>query len=217
MAEHDPQAYYLTLLRHGESEGNAARVLQGQTDFPLNQRGREQAQALGNYWKRRKIRFDLIISSTLARASQTAEILAAALQIPVELDPAWMERDNGALAGTRMDDPVQRQKRPAFIHPYLHIGETGESQVELYLRAGRNLQKLLDRQPGRYLVVSHSGLLNMATYAILGLAPQANFQGPRFRLRNTAFAEFRYRPYLHEWNIEGFNLHPHWQEQQNDE
>jgi broad specificity phosphatase PhoE len=74
------------------------------------------------------------------------------------------------------------------MHPYQAVGETGESQWELYLRAGRAVQNLLKNPPGRYLVVSHGGILNLAFYAILGIAPQANFTGPRFRFANTAYA-----------------------------
>jgi len=85
----------------------------------------------------------------------------------VEMDPDWMERDNGLLAGLRPDQVEERQLRPPFIHPYQRIGETGESQWELYLRAGRAVQGLLHRPPGRYLVVSHGGILNHALYAIL--------------------------------------------------
>ncbi len=48
-----PLFYTLTLLRHGESEGNAAGVIQGQSDHPLTDKGRQQAQALADRWKAR--------------------------------------------------------------------------------------------------------------------------------------------------------------------
>lgn len=211
MPDHQPQPFEFVFLRHGESEGNVEGIFQGQSDFPLSRRGQQQAQALGKYWKRTSVTFNLIISSTLSRASQTAEIISASLNVPVELQAEWMERNNGQLAGMRFDEAMQRSTRPSFIHPYLPIGETGESQWELFLRAGRNVQNLLNRQPGRYLVVSHGGILNMAMYAILGLTPHANFTGPRFRFHNTAFATLRYQPQQHEWTIEGVNQRPHWQ------
>ncbi len=68
--------HYITLLRHGESEGNTSGVLQGQSDYPLTTLGFEQAQRLALYWKANQVKFDLIISSPLLRASQTAEIIA---------------------------------------------------------------------------------------------------------------------------------------------
>jgi broad specificity phosphatase PhoE len=67
----------------------------------------------------------------------------------------------------------------------------------------------LDRAPGRYLVVSHGGILNMAMYSILSIAPQAHHNGPRFWFRNTTFAEFAYEPDYHNWRLLRFDR-DHW-------
>ncbi len=203
--------YIVTLLRHGESEGNAAGFHQGQSDFPLNTTGKEQSQALARRWQKEEAHFDLVISSPLARARETAEIIIAALEIPLEFDPNWMERNNGLLAGLHPDEAAQRYPRPAFMHPYQAIGETGESQWELYLRAGLAVQTLLNHPPGRFLIVSHGGILNMAMYAILGIIPQANFSGPRFRFGNTAFATLSYLKSEHKWTVLGVNDRRHWE------
>jgi broad specificity phosphatase PhoE len=202
--------YRIVLMRHGQSVGNAAGVHQGQSDFPLNNTGIRQSQALACRWQSEGMTFDCIITSPLRRAQQTAEIIAATLGLSLEIDPDWMERDNGLLAGLRPDQVEERQLRPPFIHPYQRIGETGESQWELYLRAGRAVQCLLHRPPGRYLVVSHGGSLNHALYAILGIVPGANFHGPRFQFRNTAFATLSYNPERHIWLFEGLNDQGHW-------
>jgi 2,3-bisphosphoglycerate-dependent phosphoglycerate mutase len=201
--------YTILLLRHAQSVGNAAGYYQGQSDFPLNETGIRQAQMLARRWKAEKLNFDEIITSPLSRAQQTAEIIGEALKAPVSLDPNWMERNNGRLAGLRPDQIAEQYPRPAFIHPYWPIGETGESQWELYLRAGRAVQDLLNRPPGRYLVVSHGGILNLTMYTILGIVPQANLQGPRFRFRNTAFATLEYNPERHIWSLLGINDHRH--------
>jgi broad specificity phosphatase PhoE len=92
------------------------------------------------------------------------------------------------------------------------IGETGETQWELYLRGGQAMQSLLGRPPGRYLVISHGGLLNMVLYAMLGIVPQANFQGAHFRFRNTAYAVLSYNPAEHYWVLEHLNERSHWTE-----
>ncbi|MEW5868797.1 MAG: histidine phosphatase family protein [Chloroflexota bacterium] len=208
-------SYHVILLRHGESVGNAAGYYQGQSDFPLSETGVLQAQALAQRWLAEKASFTQVISSPLARARQTAEIIAAALgDLPLDLQPLWMERDNGQLAGLRPQEAAERFPRPAFFHPYMPIGQTGESQMELYLRAGSAVQDLLRRPPGRYLVVSHGGLLNMVMYVILGIVPQANFHGPRFRFRNTAFATLTYLPEAHIWRLEGLNDQGHWPSQE---
>jgi len=204
--------YTLVLLRHGESVGNAEGFHQGQVDFALTPKGRSQVRALVRRWKREAVRFDRIVSSPLERALQTAELLGAALDVPVQLDPDWMERNAGLLSGLPRNQAAEAVPRPPFMHPYQAIGETGESQWELYLRAGRALQNLLKNPPGRYLVVAHGGILNMAFYAILGITPQANFTGPRFRFYNTAFATLTYQPGEHKWAVLGVNDRVHWKE-----
>jgi len=202
--------YTVILLRHGESVGNAEGLHQGQTDFPLNETGILQARALARRWKRERRKFDLLISSPLKRSRDTADIIAQALEIPIEVDPLWMERDNGLLSGLRPEDGEQVAPRPAFMNPYQAFGETGESQWELFIRASQAVGNLLRHPPGSYLVVSHGGILNMVLYAILGIPLQANFTGPRFRFGNTAFASLTYRSNEHKWIISGINDHEHW-------
>jgi 2,3-bisphosphoglycerate-dependent phosphoglycerate mutase len=202
--------YTIVLLRHGESVGNVEGFHQGQVDFALTHRGVAQVKALLRRWKHEGVTFDRIIASPLKRASQTAELIAQAMRIPLQLDPDWMERDVGLLGGLRPEEAAEVAPRPPFMHPYQAVGETGESQWELYLRAGRAVQNLLKNPSGRYLVVSHGGILNLAFYAILGIAPQANFTGPRFRFANTAFATLTYRPDEHKWAVLGVNDHAHW-------
>lgn len=202
--------YRVFLLRHAQSEGNAQGVLQGQTDYPLSDIGVQQADALARRWQNEKLSFDCIISSPLSRARQTAEIIAARLGAPLEFDENWMERNNGQIAGLRPEEIEQRGLRPHFVHLYQPIGVDGETQWELYLRAGRAIQDLLRRPPGKLLVVSHGGILNLAMYTILGIAPQANFHGPRFRFRNASFATLDYDPARHVWALEAFNDRDHW-------
>ena len=201
------QPYHVTLLRHGESVGNQENRFQGQADFPLTDKGRAQAHALATHWQSEGVTFSCCITSPLLRARETADVVSATLNIPLEIDPLWMEMDNGCMAGLR-DDEIGWDTQK-FITPYTRIGETGESRLEVFLRAGRGLQSILDRAPGRYLVVSHSGILNMAMYSILSIAPQAHHHGPRFWFRNTTFAEFAYEPDYHTWRLMRFDRE-HW-------
>jgi 2,3-bisphosphoglycerate-dependent phosphoglycerate mutase len=205
-----PRNYSFIFLRHGESVGNAQDRFQGQSDFPLTQKGQAQAQALAERWQAEGQIFDVCISSPLLRASQTAQAIVARLGTPLEHDPLWKELHNGGLAGLSQAEAAERYPRPAFIHPYMHIGESGESRWEVYLRAGRGVQSLLDRPPGRYLVVAHGGILNMALYAILGIPVQADYTGPTFRFLNTAFATLSYTPEEHHWRLIGLNDRAHW-------
>jgi 2,3-bisphosphoglycerate-dependent phosphoglycerate mutase len=209
-----PTHYNITLLRHAESQGNYEGRHQGQADFFLTDTGRLQARLLMERWQAEKKSFDLVISSPLARARETAEIIAGAFNLPLELEPLWMERNNGMLAGLTPEEVRATLPQPGFVHPYQAVGQTGESQWELYLRAGKALQSLINHQPGAYLVVSHGGILNMLFYAILGIAPQANFLGPRFRFGNSAFATLNYNPASHRWIILGVNDHQHWKSEE---
>ena len=204
--------YRIILMRHGESAGNAAGLHQGQKDFELTSTGKSQAASLARRWTKESRHFDLIISSPLKRAHETAVILANELNVPIEVEPLWMERDNGLLSGLRPEEGQQISPRPGFMHPYQPVGETGESQWALFIRAGQAIQAMLSKTPGHYLVVSHGGILNLAMYAILGIPLQANFTGPRFRFGNTAFATLSYRPDEHKWTVYGVNDQNHWKE-----
>jgi 2,3-bisphosphoglycerate-dependent phosphoglycerate mutase len=207
-------SYFIIFLRHGESVGNAEGRFQGQYDFPLSEKGRAQAQALAERWKKEGMTFDRCISSPLLRARQTAEIVTSALGTPLEFDDDWKELNNGGLAGMTQDEAAEKFPRPDFIPPYQHVAGTGESRFEIFLRGGRAVQHLLDRGPGRILVTAHGGILNMALYAILGIPVQADYTGPSFRFLNTSFATLTYTPEEHHWRMIGVNDQLHWKEEE---
>jgi 2,3-bisphosphoglycerate-dependent phosphoglycerate mutase len=208
----DTSIYHVTFLRHGESVGNAEDRFQGHADFPLTEKGRTQARSLADRWLAEEVTFTKCIASPLLRACQTAEIVCATLHIPLELDPDWKEINNGLVSGLTAEQAALVFPRPDFMTPYTHFGETGESRWELYLRAGRAIQNILDRSPGRYLVAAHGGVLNMAIYAILGIPVQADSGGPRFIFHNTTFATFMYEPERHNWRMLNFDDRRHWKE-----
>jgi len=206
------ELYTITFLRHGESVGNLENRFQGHADFPLTETGRLQARLLAERWQAEGRTFDQAFSSPLLRARETAEIVCAALNVPLELDPEWMEINNGLIAGLSDAEAEQVAPHPAFMTPYTRFGKTGESRWEVYLRAGKNIQRILDRAPGSYLVTAHGGILNMTMYAILGIPVQADFSGPRFMFHNTTFTTFTYEPEHHNWRMLHFDDRPHWKE-----
>ncbi|KAF0107595.1 MAG: 2 3-bisphosphoglycerate-dependent phosphoglycerate mutase [Anaerolineaceae bacterium] len=201
----DAPIYHITFLRHGESVGNAEDRFQGQADFPLTEKGRAQARALAERWAAAGRTFDLCLASPLLRARQTAEIIAGALGVPVEFDPVWMEIHNGKLAGLTDEEAASVAPRPKFMTPYTRFGETGESRLEILLRAGKGIQNLLDRPPARCLVVAHGGILNNALFIAMGMTLHADGQGPRFMFFNTGFADLTYDPERHAWRLWGFD------------
>ena len=204
--------YHFVFLRHAESVGNAEGYFQGQSDFLLTERGHAQAHALAARWKEEAREFDFAISSPLSRTRKTAEIVAEILGLKLEFDPIWMERNNGEIAGLKHEEGHKLFPQPRFRNPYEAIAGSGEGDWELFLRAGQALHGLLVREPGRYLIVSHGGLLNQVIKAITGVAPHANYQGPQFRFENTACAKATYMPDYHRWYIEGLNDRNHWRD-----
>lgn len=212
--------YQVILLRHGESVGNAEGYHQGQAQFPLTEKGKAQAYALSEWWFGNNIQFDHIISSPQTRAKETAEIIAKKLGGEIKYDPIWMERDNGILAGMRHDEAIIKHPQPEVLNLYDPVGETGESIWDLFIRSGKAISSILNSSPGSYLIVSHGGLLNMVMRSILGIPPQANFQGPRFRFQNTGYASLTYQADGNEnsaslqynWIVQAINARPHWNE-----
>jgi broad specificity phosphatase PhoE len=204
----DKPVYSFVFLRHGESIGNAQSRWQGQSDYALTEKGRLQAQALAARWNVEGVKFDLIIASPLVRARETAEIVSTALDAPVELDSILMERHIGEMEGLTAEE-VRRRPQPPYVTPYDSIGGEGEGDWALFLRAGQALHRLLRRAPGKYLIVSHGGLLNQLMNAIVGIAPHVDPSGVRFRFENTAFARVIYFPHQHRWAIDAVNDRAH--------
>jgi len=208
MSPNDKPVFQFTFLRHGESVGNAEARWQGQSEYPLTEKGRAQARALAKRWKSENMMFDLAITSPLGRARETAEIVTSALNVKLELDPIWMERDIGEMEGLTAEE-VRQKPQPPYITPYDSIGGDGEGDWELFLRAGQALHDLLRRPAGSYLIISHGGLLNQLMHAIVGVAPHVDPSGVRFRFENTAFARVLYFPHQHRWAIDAVNEHAH--------
>lgn len=202
--------FQITLMRHGESEGNATDLIQGQADFPLTPKGIQQARSLAARWQGIQAGldgplFDKIISSPLTRARQTAEIISEELSVPLEQDPIWIERGFGKLDGLPLAEIQEMDPPVDFHHPYQPPAEGGESSVDLFLRASQALRSVLLRPAGRYLIVSHGAILNMVVYAILGITPHGHYNSPRFSFGNTAFANFTYDPETRRWHLLSFD------------
>lgn len=93
----------LYLVRHGQTEYNVQRRIQGWCDSPLTSLGILQAQQAGKFFEEKQIRFDHVYASDLKRAEDTARIICQD-QIPVMLHAGLRERSWGSLDGTCIDD-----------------------------------------------------------------------------------------------------------------
>jgi broad specificity phosphatase PhoE len=194
-----------TLLRHGESLGNAQGKIQGQLDTELTPKGRLQAESLANYWLQTHVRFDKVITSPLVRAAETANVVSNRLVVPIELDPIWMERSFGELEGALFEEIRQSLPEAALYHPYTAPVTNAESVTELYIRACQAVQKIASLPDGSYLVVSHGAFLNMVMCTILGIFPLPNRSRPRFMFDNTGFAHLTYEDELQCWRMWKFS------------
>ncbi len=146
----------LLLVRHGETDWNADGRLQGHTDRPLNDYGRRQAARLAEELAGEQI--DAVYASDLARARETAEILAERLGLPVVVDAGLREKDWGSWEGLT---PAER----ATVE---YVGESTGAHRERVLATVR---RIAERHPGGHvLVVTHGGSLRRIQSAVLGMA-----------------------------------------------
>lgn len=209
MSPSDKPVYRFVFLRHAESVGNVESRWQGQSNYPLTDKGRAQARALCERWQKEDVKFDLVVTSTLARARETAEIVTSYLNgIKMEFNPILMERHIGEMEGLTIDQ-VRELPQPPYVTPYDFVGGAGEGDWALFLRAGHAIQEFLRKPPGKYLVVSHGGFLNQLMHAVIGIAPHVDPSGVRFRFENTSFSRVVYYPHQHRWLIDTLNDRAH--------
>jgi broad specificity phosphatase PhoE len=145
----------LYLVRHGETEWNRLRRIQGLTDIPLNDTGREQARRTGMLLTRRPI--TRVYASPLGRARETAEIIARELGLPEPaLNAQFVERNYGAAEGMGFYD--MDQKYPAGVEV---AGR--EKREAVAARVIPALQAVAAAHPGESIVVvSHGGAIRAA-------------------------------------------------------
>lgn len=156
---------HLCLIRHGETDWNLARRMQGHTDIALNARGRMQARALACSLAGED--FVAIYSSDLQRAWETAQASARVLGLPVTPEPMLRERHYGDFQGRTYDE--SRASYPdayaRFVarDPEADFPGGGESLKAFFERVSSALEAIAARHPaGQVLVVAHGGVLDMA-------------------------------------------------------
>jgi broad specificity phosphatase PhoE len=158
----------LLLVRHGQTESNRSRRLMGQYDMPMNLAGRQEAAALAA--RLRQDRIDVLYSSDLARALETARIIAKAVGIePVAL-AELRELDVGTAVGKTREE-LQLECPALFGEGWMDIPfPGGESYRQLTKRVGRALHELLARHERKtVVVVAHGGTIRAGVAALVGV------------------------------------------------
>ena len=153
------------LARHGETDDNARRVVQGSIDTPLNDRGREQARDLA--LRARAVRTVTVWTSHLRRASETAEIVADVLHTEVHVDERLAESRRGSWEGRSLDE-IEKSEPDAW-EAWKRGGADfrfpgGESLAEHQARVLAALEDVRN-SPSPALVVSHGGTVRCALCA----------------------------------------------------
>lgn len=157
----------LYLVRHGESEANAARVFAGHSDSPLTERGRRQAEAVAEALA--AVPFDRVISSDLSRCRDTAEAIARRQGLTVEVFPELREIDVGSATGQTFDE---LKGLPAWTDGAFVQWPGGESLDQVLSRVTGAIDRIVADSPGRTVcVVGHGGVTRILVSHYLGLLP----------------------------------------------
>jgi broad specificity phosphatase PhoE len=159
------------LARHGETDWNAQRRIQGQTDTPLNAKGRQQAAKLAELLK--GVRLDMVYTSGLSRSRDTAEIARGG--VPVKSLAGLNERHHGKFEGKLVDDsePVAQQefrRRRGIAEDDLDGGETLNQFYDRVRDTFNTIRSQHDS--GTFLIVGHSLTNQMILRVLLGLTLQ---------------------------------------------
>jgi probable phosphoglycerate mutase len=199
----------VVLLRHGRTAWNAEHRFQGRADPPLDDVGRAQAWEVAGIVV--AMRPDLLVSSTAARAMQTAEIIGEATALPVRGESHLVERGLGHWEGLTMDEVAARypDEYEEWAAGQDVTRRGGETREQVAARASTVFAQL----PPAHLtvIVSHGATIMALTNGLLGLDQRLHLLGP---LANCHWSELYAEPRGDgagpadhvQWRLRGHNL-----------
>lgn len=180
----------ICMVRHGETDWNAQGRLQGREDIELNDAGRQQALKIAGYLAGQH--WNVIVSSPLKRAYETAQIIARILSVSdIETEEQITERDYGEASGLW---PEERRSR-------FPDGIPGQEDFEmLRQRAMSGLEKIVNHHTGeRIVVISHGALTNSILYTLSG----GEFGSFKTRLKNGCINQITVKD--GRWTVDFYN------------
>lgn len=152
------------LIRHGLTDWNKKRLMQGQADIPLNKEGEKQAKDAAK--RLASVNFDVVFSSDLSRAKRTAEIIALEKKITVQTTKVLRERSFGILEGKPADEALKilktdiKKLRTMINQKAKEFG--GETDEEVASRFLTFIREVAIAYPGKnILIVSHGSLIRV--------------------------------------------------------
>ncbi len=161
----------LCLVRHGETDWNAAKRLQGHLNVGLNANGEEQARATARLLSSH--RFAAVFTSDLDRARSTATIITGDTKPLPVIHPGLRERHYGLFQGLTYED-AHRQHPDAYARfeardPTFAFPDGGESLHDFRQRVVTTLDQIVAQHPGTsVLVVTHGGVLDIVHRLVTG-------------------------------------------------
>mgnify|MGYP000973830586 CR=1 FL=1 len=151
------------IVRHGQTDYNKRRLIQGYTDNPLNETGYAQATSLGNFLKTHDTHWDYLIVSPLIRAIQSAQTIGKEINLDIShTDKRFIERDFGPFEGMSIDDVFPRIAEDGFSAPNYESNDMIKKRVT---DAIFDLYK--DHKDKKILIVAHSHVVKSLLVAAL--------------------------------------------------
>lgn len=158
----DSSVVRLFIIRHGQTEHNVKKILQGHRDIPINSTGVKQSEQLGAYLKKRNIKFDKIFSSDLIRCQQTTSSFlefSEQKDVPLKLNSDLRERYMGVIEGMHISDA----EHYADKHGKGSFRDFGEDPDSFLARLQKGVQGAAEEAAESGLqniaIVSHGGAI----------------------------------------------------------
>lgn len=175
------------IVRHGETQWNLEKIIQGHTNIPLNQKGEMQAQERAE--DLRYVDFDFVYSSDLIRAHRTVEIIALERNLAITTTEALRERNFGLYEGKPMD--AKHKELCELLSKYTNHPVIRESKAEtndlIISRVFTFLREISVAHPGKTILVgSHGGVLRQI---LIHLGYTTEAQLPSGSIQNLAYVK----------------------------
>jgi len=193
----------ITIIRHGETIWNAQQRIQGHRNSKLSENGIRQAGLVAKSLAKRE--FDVLISSDLERAAETAGIINKLLQLPLEYNKNMRERSFGIVEGMTLAEMKEKFPREYRSYKEREPGfkfSGGESIEQLFNRVTSEIEAIARKfENKKVLIVSHGLVLETMMYKTFNI----KLNSPRvFSINNSSISSFyidRDNWFLKEWGV----------------
>ncbi|PFS68299.1 histidine phosphatase family protein [Bacillus cereus] len=180
------------VTRHGETEWNVAKRMQGRKNSALTENGMLQAKQLGDRMK--DLSIDAIYSSPSERTLHTAELIKGERDIPIIEDEHFYEINMGEWEGQTVDD-IERQYPDEiqlfWYEPHLFQSTSGENFESVYKRVIEGIQLLLEKHKGEsILIVSHAAAAKLLVGHFAGIEIENVWNDPFMHSASLSIIEF---------------------------